>query len=110
MVFDTSSLDPNRAVGWFERLLGKGRDAAKLLQVYEKARDNLHRMIQDGILVQDRAEKLYIYREVMAGRTQTQRADQTDLASVRRHLVDNGIVDEDVFDRFVDEGRLPEPE
>lgn len=39
--FDTGGLDPNRPVGWFERLLGKGRDAAKLLQGYEKARDQI---------------------------------------------------------------------
>ncbi len=38
--------------------------------VYEKARDNLNQMIEDGTLVQDSEERLYIYKEVMEGRTQ----------------------------------------
>jgi len=39
--FDLSGLDPNREAGWFGRLLGKGRDAAKLLQRYEHVRDQI---------------------------------------------------------------------
>ncbi len=39
--FDLSGLDPNRKAGWFGRLLGKGRDAAKLLQRYEHVRDQI---------------------------------------------------------------------
>ena len=39
--FDLSDLDPNRKAGWFGRLLGKGRDAAKLLQRYEHVRDQI---------------------------------------------------------------------
>lgn len=47
---------------------------------------------------------------VMADRGRTGRANPSDLASVRRHLVDNGILDEDAFDRFLNEGRLSQPE
>ena len=39
--FDVSDLDPNARVGWLGRLLGKGRDAAKLLQRYEGVRDQI---------------------------------------------------------------------
>jgi uncharacterized protein YaaN involved in tellurite resistance len=39
--FDLSGLDPNRSGGWFSRLLGKGRDAAKVLQRYEQVRDQI---------------------------------------------------------------------
>ena len=39
--FDLSGLDPNRKAGWFGRLLGKGRDAAKVLQRYEHVRDQI---------------------------------------------------------------------
>lgn len=39
-------------------------------QVYEKARDNLNKLIEDGILVQDDKARLYIYKEVMEGRSQ----------------------------------------
>ena len=38
--------------------------------VYEKARDNLDAMIQNGILIQDKSDKLYIYKQVMDGRSQ----------------------------------------
>ena len=38
--------------------------------VYEKARDNLNRMIKDGILVKDSEKHLYIYKEIMEGRAQ----------------------------------------
>lgn len=39
--FDLSGLEPDRKVGWFGRLLGKGRDAAKVLQRYEQVRDQI---------------------------------------------------------------------
>jgi uncharacterized protein YaaN involved in tellurite resistance len=39
--FDLSGLDPNRKANWFGRLLGKGRDAAKVLQRYEHVRDQI---------------------------------------------------------------------
>ena len=39
--FDLSGLDPQRKAGWFGRLLGKGRDAAKVLQRYERVRDQI---------------------------------------------------------------------
>ncbi len=40
-------------------------------QVYEKAKENLDRMIEEGILVQDLEPCYYIYRLVMNGRAQT---------------------------------------
>ncbi|OLS02972.1 DUF1015 domain-containing protein [Tissierella creatinophila] len=38
--------------------------------VYEKARENLQTMIQNKILIQDKSDKLYIYKQVMDGRSQ----------------------------------------
>ena len=39
-------------------------------QVYEKARDNLQKMVSDGVFIQDAAPCLYIYKQVMDGRAQ----------------------------------------
>jgi uncharacterized protein (DUF1015 family) len=39
-------------------------------RVYEKARDNLNKMIADGVFVQEEKPCLYIYKQVMNGRTQ----------------------------------------
>lgn len=39
-------------------------------QVYQKARDNLQKMISDGVFIQDAARCLYIYKQVMDGRAQ----------------------------------------
>jgi len=38
--------------------------------VYEKARDTLKKMIEDGIFIQDNQENLYIYKQVMNSRSQ----------------------------------------
>lgn len=40
-------------------------------QVYQKAADNLNKMIADGIYIQDETPSLYIYRLTMNGRSQT---------------------------------------
>lgn len=39
--------------------------------VYQKANENLQKMIDQGILIQDDKPKLYIYRLIMKGRAQT---------------------------------------
>ena len=39
-------------------------------RVYEKARDNLNKMIAEGVLLQDEAPCLYIYKQVMNSRAQ----------------------------------------
>lgn len=39
--FDVSGLDPERKPGLIDRLLGKGRDAVKVLQRYEQVRDQI---------------------------------------------------------------------
>ena len=40
-------------------------------RVYEKARENLDKMISDGEYIQDEQPCLYIYRQIMNGRAQT---------------------------------------
>ena len=40
-------------------------------QVYLKARENLDRLVTDGICEQDESPKFYVYSETMNGRTQT---------------------------------------
>jgi uncharacterized protein YaaN involved in tellurite resistance len=64
--FDVSGLDPNAEPGWFARLLGKGRDAAKLLQRYEQVRDQIEGITEQleghktGLLVDIEAlDRLY---------------------------------------------------
>lgn len=39
--------------------------------VYEKARDNIQKFLQDGVFIQEEKPALYIYRQVMDGRVQT---------------------------------------
>lgn len=39
-------------------------------RVYEKARDNLNEMIANGVFIQDETPCLYIYKQVMDGRSQ----------------------------------------
>jgi uncharacterized protein (DUF1015 family) len=39
-------------------------------EVYNKGKENLERMIRNGILVQDGEENLYVYAQTMRGRTQ----------------------------------------
>lgn len=40
-------------------------------KVYEKARENLYKMIDDNIFIEDDEPRLYIYRQIMDGRIQT---------------------------------------
>lgn len=39
-------------------------------KVYQKAKDNLAQMIADGVMVEDKEENFYLYRQVMNGRAQ----------------------------------------
>lgn len=39
-------------------------------QVYKKGKENLHKLIDDGNLIEDSEESLYIYAQTMDGRTQ----------------------------------------
>ncbi len=39
-------------------------------KVYEKARENLDRLIEKKVYLQDKQEKIYIYRQIMKGRAQ----------------------------------------
>ncbi|MCK4308780.1 MAG: DUF1015 domain-containing protein, partial [Candidatus Atribacteria bacterium] len=40
-------------------------------RVYEKAKENLNRMIEEKVYLQDKQEKIYVYRQTMKGRAQT---------------------------------------
>jgi uncharacterized protein (DUF1015 family) len=40
-------------------------------RVYEKARENLYKMLEEGILLEEERPRLYIYRQIMNGRGQT---------------------------------------
>lgn len=40
------------------------------VKVYEKARDNLYKMIKDGVFIQDKEDSLYIYKQIMNKREQ----------------------------------------
>jgi len=40
-------------------------------KVYEKARENLDRLIEKKVYLQDEQEKIYIYKQIMKGRAQT---------------------------------------
>jgi len=40
-------------------------------RVYQKARENLDKMVEEKIYIQDKKNKIYIYRQIMNGRSQT---------------------------------------
>ena len=40
-------------------------------EVYNKAKENLYRFIDEGVFIQDEKPCLYIYRQIMDGRAQT---------------------------------------
>ena len=40
-------------------------------RVYEKARENLDKLIENKVYLQEKKEKIYIYRQIMEGRVQT---------------------------------------
>ncbi len=63
-------------------------------KVYEKARDNLNKMIDDGEYIQDINPCLYIYRQIMDGRSQT---GIVFCASIDDYL--NGVIKKHEFTR-----------
>ncbi|GAK54907.1 uncharacterised conserved protein UCP033563 [Candidatus Vecturithrix granuli] len=56
-------------------------------RVYEKARDNLNTMISKGWLVQDAQEHLYIYKEVMQGRSQVGLVTRTSIDDYLKGII-----------------------
>jgi uncharacterized protein (DUF1015 family) len=56
---DKAEIDLDRSIDLYDK------------RVYEKASENLNRMIEDGVLIRDGKANLYIYRQVMDGRVQT---------------------------------------
>ena len=56
-------------------------------RVYEKARDNLNAMIQKGVFVQDDAPCLYIYKQVMNGRSQIGIVGCTSVDDYRNNII-----------------------
>lgn len=56
-------------------------------RVYEKARDNLNKMIVDGVFVQDQAPCLYLYKQVMNGRAQVGIVGCTAVDDYRNNVI-----------------------
>ncbi len=56
-------------------------------KVYEKARDNLNRMIADGVFIQDEKPCLYIYKQVMDGRAQIGIVGCTSIDDYRNNII-----------------------
>ena len=56
-------------------------------RVYEKARDNLNQMIQDGVFLQDEKPCLYIYKQVMNGRAQIGIVGCTAIDDYRNNVI-----------------------
>ena len=57
------------------------------VKVYEKARDNLRQMIADGVFTQDSEACLYIYKQVMNGRTQIGIVGCTAVDDYRNNII-----------------------
>lgn len=56
-------------------------------RVYEKARENLYRMIADGVFVQEEKPCLYIYKQVMNGRAQIGIVGCTAVDDYRNNII-----------------------
>ena len=56
-------------------------------RVYEKARDNLNKMIADGVFVQDQTPCLYLYKQVMNGRAQVGIVGCTAVDDYRNNVI-----------------------
>ncbi len=56
-------------------------------RVYEKARDNLNRMIAEGVFLQDEKPCLYIYKQVMNGRAQIGIVGCTAVDDYRNNII-----------------------
>ncbi len=56
-------------------------------RVYEKARDNLNKMVADGVFLQEEKPCLYIYRQVMDGRVQTGIVGCTAIDDYRNNII-----------------------
>ena len=56
-------------------------------RVYEKARDNLQKMIDDGVFVQEDKPCLYIYKQVMEGRAQIGIVGCTSVDDYRNNII-----------------------
>ena len=59
-------------------------------QVYRRARQNLERLVRDGVMVRDPEPCFYLYRLTMAGRRQTGLAtlvsvDEYDRGKIKKH-------------------------
>ena len=57
------------------------------VKVYEKARDNLNKMIEDGVFIQDEKPCLYIYKQVMDGRAQIGIVGCTSIDDYRNNII-----------------------
>ncbi len=56
-------------------------------RVYEKARDNLNQMIADGVFIQEHKPCLYIYKQVMDGRSQIGIVGCTSIDDYRNNII-----------------------
>ncbi|WP_163195721.1 DUF1015 domain-containing protein [Clostridium thermarum] len=56
-------------------------------RVYEKARENLYGMIENGVLVREDKPYLYIYRQIMNGRAQTGLVACTSIDDYRKNVI-----------------------
>lgn len=56
-------------------------------RVYEKARENLYGMIENGVLVREDKPYLYIYRQIMNGRAQTGLVACTSIDDYRNNVI-----------------------
>lgn len=57
------------------------------VQVYEKARDNLYGMIKDKIFINDPEDSLYIYKQIMNGRTQVGLVGTTSIDDYLNNII-----------------------
>jgi uncharacterized protein (DUF1015 family) len=56
-------------------------------RVYDKARENLYGMIDNGVLIREKNPYLYVYRQIMKGRAQTGIVACTSIDDYRNNII-----------------------
>ncbi|HHW67267.1 MAG: hypothetical protein PWP07_1403 [Epulopiscium sp.] len=72
---DKAEIDLDRSIDLYDQ------------RVYEKARENLTRMIHDGIYIKDKSSCFYIYKLVMDGREQTGIVGCTSIDDYQNNII-----------------------
>ena len=73
-------------------------------RVYEKAKENLDKMIEKGYYIEDEKPKFYIYRQVMKGRSQVGLVGCASIDDYTNNIINEWMKKEPVYDFKSEDG------